>query len=347
LLENARNTKLTKRKQDGHSMPMNIQVVGAGGWGLALARRLALNGQNVRLWCRNGDSAAALRETRENPALLPGVRLPDTVEVARDIDPDAELAVYAVPSHAMRCAAEAFRFSPRTIRVSVAKGIENETLLRMSEVIAQAAPGGGPVVSLSGPTHAEEVGRDLPASIVAAGTELDARELTQCAFFAPEFRVYTSPDIIGVELGGSLKNVIAIAAGVSDGFALGDNAKAMLMTRGLAEIARLGVACGADPVTFAGLSGMGDLIVTCASRHSRNRRVGELIAQGKTLDEILGGSPMVAEGVLTAKSARALAQKMGVEMPLANAVHAVLYEGVSALGAITGLMLRQAKPERG
>lgn len=328
-------------------MSMKVQVIGAGGWGLALARRLALNGQHVRLWCRNEDAADALRRTRENPALLPGVLLPEPVEVARDVDPDAEMAVYAVPSHAMRRAAETFRFSPRTIRVSVAKGVENDTLLRMSEVIARVAPEGGPVVALSGPTHAEEVGRELPASIVAASTDPDARELTQCAFFAPAFRVYTSPDIIGVELGGALKNVIAIAAGVCDGFALGDNAKAMLMTRGLAEIARLGVACGADPITFAGLSGMGDLIVTCASRHSRNRRVGELIAQGKTLDEILSGSPMVAEGVRTAKSAKALAQKMGVEMPLTNAVYAVLYENVSALGAITGLMLRQAKPERG
>ncbi len=328
-------------------MTMTIQVIGAGGWGLALSRRLALNGQAVRLWCRDEDKPDALREARESPALLPGVRLPDTVEIVREIDPDAEVAVYAVPSHVMRHAAATFRFSPGTVRVSVAKGVENGTLLRMSEVIAQVAPGGGPVVALSGPTHAEEVGRDLPASIVAAGTDLAACDLVQCAFFAPAFRVYTSPDIIGVELGGALKNVIAIAAGVCDGFALGDNAKAMLMTRGLAEIARLGVACGADPLTFAGLSGMGDLIVTCASRHSRNRRVGELIAQGKTLEEILGGSPMVAEGVRTAQSARELAQKMSVEMPLANAVYAVLYEGVSALDAITGLMLRQAKPERG
>ncbi len=328
-------------------MSMNIQVVGAGGWGLALARRLALNGHAVRLWCREEDNPDALRETRESPALLPGVRLPDAVAVVRDIDPDAEIAVYAVPSHVMRHAAGAFRFSPGTTRVSVAKGIENGTLLRMSEVIVQVAPEGGPIVALSGPTHAEEVGRDLPASIVAAGTNLAACDLVQHAFFAPAFRVYTSPDIIGVELGGSLKNVIAIAAGVCDGFELGDNAKAMLMTRGLAEIARLGTACGADPITFAGLSGMGDLIVTCASRHSRNRRVGDLIAQGKTLEEILGGSPMVAEGVRTAKSARELAQKMGVDMPLTNAVYAVLYEGVSARGVINGLMLREAKPERG
>ncbi len=328
-------------------MPMNIQVVGAGGWGLALTRRLALNGHAVRLWCRQEDNPEALRDTRESPALLPGVLLPDSVEVVRDIEPDVDLAVYAVPSHVMRYAADAFHFSPRTPRVSVAKGIENDSLLRMSQVIAHVAPGGGPVVALSGPTHAEEVGRDLPASIVAAGTDTAACELAQQAFFAPNFRVYTSPDIIGVELGGSLKNVIAIAAGACDGFELGDNAKAAMMTRGLAEIARLGVACGADPLTFAGLSGMGDLIVTCASRHSRNRRVGELLARGKTLEDILGGSPMVAEGVRTARSAKALAESMGIDMPLTNAVYAVLFEGASARDALTGLMLREAKPERG
>lgn len=328
-------------------MAMNIQVVGAGGWGLALTRRLALNGHAVRLWCREEDHPEALRETRESPALLPGVLLPESVDVVRDIDPEVDLAVYAVPSHVMRHAAGAFRFSPGTVRVSVAKGVENETLLRMSEVIAQVAPEGGPIVALSGPTHAEEVGRDLPASIVAAGPDAAARERVQQAFFAPNFRVYTSPDIIGVELGGSLKNVIAIAAGACDGFELGDNAKAAMMTRGLAEIARLGVACGAEPLTFAGLSGMGDLIVTCASHHSRNRRVGELLAKGKTLDEILGGSPMVAEGVRTTKSAKALAERLGIDMPLTGAVHAVLFEGVPPREALTGLMLREAKPERG
>ena len=328
-------------------MPMNIQVVGAGGWGLALTRRLALNGHAVRLWCREEDNPDALRETRESPALLPGVLLPESVEVVRDIDPDVDLAVYAVPSHVMRYAADKFRFSLGSVRVTVAKGIENDTLLRMSEVIAQVAPDGGPIVALSGPTHAEEVGRELPASIVAAGADTAARELVQHAFFAPNFRVYTSPDIIGVELGGSLKNVIAIAAGACDGFSLGDNAKAAMMTRGLAEIARLGVACGAEPLTFAGLSGMGDLIVTCASQHSRNRRVGELLARGKTLDEILGGSPMVAEGVRTTRSAKALAGNMGVDMPLTNAVYGVLFEGASPRAALTGLMLREAKPERG
>lgn len=325
---------------------MNIQVVGAGGWGMALARRLALNGHTVRLWCRAEDNPDRLRETRENPALLPGILLPEAVAVSGEHDPDAEMAVLAVPSHAMRAVAGAMRFSPGTILVSVAKGVENGTLLRMSQVLREVAPG-GPVVALSGPSHAEEVGRDLPTLLVAAGADAEAREAAQAAFFAPEFRVYTSPDITGVELGGSLKNVIAIAAGVCDGFGLGDNAKAALMTRGLAEISRLGAALGADPATFAGLSGMGDLIVTCASRHSRNRAVGEQLARGKGLEEILGASQMVAEGVRTTESAHALARKTGVEMPITAAVHAVLFEGAAPGEAISALLTRGAKPERG
>ena len=264
---------------------MNIQVIGAGSWGLALARLLALNGHTVRLWCREEDGPDQLRETRQSPFYLPGVRLPEPVEVTRDVDPETELAVLAVPSHAMRAVCGQYPLSPATLRVSVAKGIENDTLLRMNEVIREVA-GACPVVALSGPSHAEEVARDMPASVVAAGTDQDVCAAVQKVFMAQMFRVYTSPDIIGVEMGGALKNVIAIAAGVSDGLGLGDNTKAALITRGLAEITRLGVAMGADPLTFAGLSGMGDLIVTCASRHSRNRAVGERIAKGPTLAEI-------------------------------------------------------------
>ena len=325
---------------------MRIQVIGAGSWGLALARLLANNGHPVRLWCREEDHPTALRETRESPAFLPGVLLPRGVEVVRDVDPDAEMAVFAVPSHAMRAVAAQFLFSSRTIRVSVAKGIENDTLLRMSQVVEEVAPG-GPIVALSGPTHAEEVGHDLPASLVAAGLSEAARVQVQDAFFSKRFRVYTSPDIIGVELGGALKNVVAIAAGVCDGFELGDNAKAALITRGLAEIARLGVACGANPLTFAGLSGMGDLIVTCASRHSRNRHVGECIAHGQGLEAILAGMKMVAEGVRTTQSANALARRHGVEMPIAQATYHVLFEGGDARRAIETLLVREAKPEPG
>ncbi len=325
---------------------MRIQVIGAGSWGLALARLLARNGHSVRLWCREEDNPEALRATRQSTAYLPGVLLPDSVEVAASADPDADMAVYAVPSHAMRNVAPQFRFSGDTIRVSVAKGIENKTLKRMSEVMEEVAPG-GPVASLSGPTHAEEVGRDLPASLVAASTNDAACERVQEAFFCETFRVYTSSDIVGVELGGALKNVIAIAAGTCDGLELGDNAKAALMTRGAAEIARLGAACGAEALTFAGLSGIGDLIVTCGSRHSRNRAVGERIARGHGLEEIMAGTRMVAEGVRTTQSAQGLAEKMGVEMPIVGAVHDVLFGGVSALDAVTGLMQREAKPELG
>lgn len=323
---------------------MRVQIVGGGSWGLALARVLARNGQQVRLWCREEDNPGALRETRESQAYLAGVKMPESIEVSPEIDASTALAVFAVPSHVMRSTARQFQFGADTIRVSVAKGIENDTLLRMSEVIDEVAPG-GPIVALSGPSHAEEVARDLPASLVAASPEEAAALRVQEALLGPTLRVYTSPDIVGVELGGSLKNVIAIAAGVCDGLGLGDNAKAALITRGLAEIARIGAACGADPLTFAGLSGMGDLIVTCASRHSRNRYVGEGVAQGKTLDEVLGSMTMVAEGVRTARSAQMLARKHHVEMPISEAVCAVLFEGADPRKAVTSLMLREAKAE--
>ena len=327
-------------------MSLNIQVVGAGSWGLALTRLLARNGHRVRLWCREEDRPDELRSTRRSPFFLRDMTLPDSVEVSRDVDPESDLAVLAVPSHAMRAVTAQFPLSPRTIRVSVAKGIENDTLQCMHEVIRQVS-GPGPVLALSGPSHAEEVSLDLPASVVVAGTDAAACEMAQSAFVCKTFRVYTSADIVGVELGGALKNVIAIAAGACDGLGLGDNTKAALITRGLAEMARLGVAMGADPLTFAGLSGMGDLIVTCESRHSRNRLVGEKVASGMRLENVLGSSPMVAEGVRTAKSAYVLAERHGVEMPITRQVYGVLYEGADPREAVTALMLRDAKPERG
>jgi len=238
----------------------------------------------------------------------------------------------------------AHAFSPDTIRVSVAKGIENNTLYRMSQVIEDVT-GGVPIVALSGPSHAEEVARDLPASVVVAGTDAAAATV-QHAFTCETFRVYTSADIVGVELGGALKNVIAIAAGASDGLGLGDSAKAALITRGLAEISRLGVALGAEPLTFAGLSGMGDLIVTCTSRHSRNRALGEGVASGQSAEEILKASHMVAEGVRTTVSALALAARCSVEMPIAEQVHRVLFEGVAPRDAVPALMQRELKPEQ-
>lgn len=324
---------------------MQIQVIGAGSWGLALTRLLARHGHEVALCARAEDGPDTLRTTRRSPLYLTGMHLPERVTVQCDeVWPAPEVVVFAVPSHVMRAATAHYRFPESTIAVSVAKGIENETLLRMSEVIALTHR--GPVAALSGPSHAEEVGQDLPASLVAASADADAVATVQAAFNGPTLRVYTSPDVIGVELGGALKNVIAIAAGVSDGLALGDNARAALITRGLAEISRLGVALGADPLTFAGLSGMGDLIVTCDSRHSRNRRTGEAIARGETLDEILAGTAMVAEGVKTATSVHALAQREGIEMPICEQVYRVLFEGLDPRAAIATLMGREAKPER-
>ena len=323
---------------------MRIQVVGAGSWGLALSRLLALNGHDVRIWCRKEDGPDELRETRESPLFLPGLKLPESVEVSMQIDPETEMAVLAVPSHVMRGVVADHPFSDRTIRVSVAKGIENETLKCMDEVIREVS-GAQAVVVLSGPSHAEEVARELPCSVCVAGEDLDLCETVQTTFRSPYFRVYTTPDVIGVELGGALKNVIAIGAGVCDGLRLGDNARAGLITRGLAEMSRLGVSMGADARTFSGLSGMGDLIATCTSAHSRNRSVGVRIAEGMSPEEAVAASPMIAEGVRTTESARALAQRHGVEMPITEQVYRVLFQGASPKEAITELMTREARPE--
>lgn len=325
---------------------MRIQVVGAGSWGLALARVLAVNGHEVRIWAREEDGPVQLRETRESPVFLHGVKLPEAVGVVTETDTDAEMAVLAVPSHVMRSAVADHAFRAGTILVTVAKGIENDTLMRMEEVIREVRDD-CPVVALSGPSHAEEVAQDLPASVVAACDTPGVGEKVQEAFINASFRVYTSTDLVGVELGGALKNVVAIGAGVCDGLGLGDNARAALITRGLAEMSRLGAALGADPMTFAGLSGMGDLIVTCTSRHSRNRALGERIALGMSTDEALAASPMVAEGVRTARSARALAQRHGVRMPITEQVFGLLFEGADPREAVTALMHRDAKAEQG
>jgi glycerol-3-phosphate dehydrogenase (NAD(P)+) len=324
---------------------MNIQVIGAGSWGLALARLLANNGHATRLWCREEDGPDLLRDERRSPHFLPEMRLPAGVDVSREMGTNPDLVLYAVPSHAMRAVAGRWAFGPGVIRVSVAKGIENDSLLRMSEVLREVQ-GPCPLAVLSGPSHAEEVSLDKPASLVAASDDPAVAATVQEVFMADRFRVYTSHDLAGVELGGSVKNVIAIAAGICDGFELGDNAKAALITRGLAEMARLGAALGADPHTFAGLSGMGDLIVTCASLHSRNRAVGEQIARGRALDDILA-SPMVAEGVRTTRSVCALAERLGVDMPIAAQVHRILFEGADPRDSVAALMQRDAKPERG
>jgi len=324
---------------------MNITVIGTGGWGTALAVLLHGNGQHVTLWGRLSEEVEPILATRENRLFLPGVPVPAeilvTLETAAALRA-AELVVLAVPSHGMRPICRQLReFLPASAAlVHVAKGIENETGARMSEVIAAELQ--RDVIVLSGPSHAEEVGRGVPTAVVVAGRNA---ALAQRAFMNERFRVYTHDDVTGVELGGALKNVIAIAAGCCDGIGFGDNTKAALCTRGLAEMARLGAALGARPETFSGLSGIGDLIVTAFSRHSRNRNFGERLGHGETVAQIIGSTKSVAEGVKTAKSVWQLAQRLQVDLPISRQVHSILYEGQSPKLAVRDLMTREAKPE--
>ncbi len=324
---------------------MNITVIGTGGWGTALAVLLHGNGHRVLLWGRLPEEVAPILEHRENRLLLPGVAIPSAITVTLDAAlalEGAEWVVLAVPSHGMRAICRQLRpYLPAKARLAhVAKGIEVDSDARMSEVIA--AELGREAVVLSGPSHAEEVGHGVPTAVVVAGR---AAADAQAVFMNDRFRVYTHDDVIGVELGGAMKNVIAIAAGACDGIGFGDNTKAALCTRGLAEMTRLGVALGAKRETFFGLSGVGDLIVTAFSRHSRNRAFGERLGRGETAEQILAGLPTVAEGVKTAKSAWQLAQRCGVEVPITREVYAILYEGKSPRQAVRDLMGRGAKAE--
>jgi glycerol-3-phosphate dehydrogenase (NAD(P)+) len=321
---------------------MNITVIGAGGWGTALAVLLCGNGHRVTLWGRLPEEVEPILATRENKLLLPGVKVPEEITVTLDTKAAlraAEMIVFAVPSHGMRPICRQLG-ATHAILVHVAKGIENETGARMSEVIAEELH--RDAVVLSGPSHAEEVGRGIPTAVVVAGKEATQ---VQRAFMSERFRVYTHDDVIGVELGGAMKNVIAIAAGCCDGIGFGDNSKAALCTRGVAEMVRLGLALGARPETFYGLSGVGDLIVTAFSRHSRNRSFGERLGKGETPEQITGSTKTVAEGVRTAKSVRQLAQRLAVDLPITREVHATLYEGKPPKQAVRDLMTREAKPE--
>ena len=332
---------------------LKISVLGAGSWGTALALLLYANGHEVALWEFKPEAAERLDRIRENLDFLPGVAIPRGMQILNDLTTAAtgrDLLVMAVPSHVVRqVAAQLPAFDPETapVIVNVAKGIENETFLRMSEVLADSIPGlpTSKIVTLSGPSHAEEVSRQVPTAIVAASNSIETAEFVQNTFMNNYFRVYRSKDIIGVELGGSLKNIVAIAAGIADGAGFGDNTKAALQPRALVEMARLGRKLGADPMTFSGLSGMGDLIVTCMSRHSRNRYVGEEIGKGRTLQEVLDEMVMVAEGVKTTKSGYELSRKMKVEMPITEQTYRILFEGVDPKEALYELMLRDAKPE--
>ena len=329
---------------------MRCAVVGAGAWGTALADLLARNGHDVRLWAFESDVAAALRTTHQNPVFLPGFTVERSIIATgdhREALDGAAIVVYATPSqHLRRVARAGCEFvRPDAVLAVASKGIEEGTLGLMSDVVTAEVPSRD-VVAISGPSFAAEVAAHQPTAIVAASTSLEAARLAQDALSGAAFRVYTHDDLIGVELGGALKNVMAVATGIVEGLGLGNNSRAALITRGLAEMTRLGVAIGARPATFAGLAGIGDLVLTCTGALSRNRAVGVEIGQGKTLEQALAGKPTVAEGVVTTKSALALAQREGVEMPIVETVYRVLFEGYSARRAIPELMERGLRAEQ-
>jgi glycerol-3-phosphate dehydrogenase (NAD(P)+) len=329
-----------------------VAVIGSGSFGTALATILADAGRSVRLWARRPSAAEYMRAERRNPTYLPGARIPQSILITSDIGEAVDGArywIFATPSHAVREVAgrAAGYVDDHVIAVSVAKGIENETLLTTTQVIAEAlAPfPKSNVAVLSGPSHAEEVAAGVPTAVVVAAPDPEIARAVQELFMSGFFRVYTSTDVIGVEIAGSVKNVMAIAAGISDGVEYGDNAKAALITRGMAEIRRLGLAMGADAATFAGLAGIGDLVVTCMSRHSRNRYLGEEIGRGRSLADVESEMQMIAEGVRTTRSVKALAAKFGVEMPITDAVYDILFEGKQPAEAVEELMAREAKDE--
>ena len=328
---------------------MKTAVIGSGAWGTALALALLNNGHQTTLWSYSGQEHATLREKRENP-MLPGVALPDTLELTTDLASvkDCGAVVLATPSFAVRSTAKQLKafLSPGAPVILVSKGIEKDTSLLLHQVVEQELDGQNPVVVLSGPSHAEEVGRRIPTGVVVASEDLAVAEQVQDLFMNQRFRVYTSDDKIGTEICAALKNIIALCAGCCDGMGYGDNTKALLMTRGLAEMARLGVALGGRKDSFTGLAGVGDLIVTCCSMHSRNRRCGILIGQGKPVDEAVKEIGAVVEGYYAANNARTLAQKAGVEMPIAQAAYEVLYEGRDVHAVITDLMQRAKRSER-
>lgn len=329
---------------------MKCAVVGAGAWGTAIANLLAANGHEVALWAREPDVVTAVNATHENRRFLPGVCIDDAVRATGDIGEalaDADIVTYASPSHALRPVAEsgAGAVAGGAVLVVASKGIERGSLAIMSDVVGQAVPG-HPVVALSGPSFAAEVAAGQPTAVVAAAHDAAAAARVQRALSSDVFRVYTHDDVIGVELGGALKNVMAVATGIAEGVGLGFNSRAALITRGLAEMTRLGIALGANPATFAGLAGLGDLVLTCTGALSRNRAIGIEIGKGKTLEAALEGKDTVAEGVLNTISARALAEREGVDMPIVWAVHRILFEAQPPRLAIAELMTRELRAEQ-
>lgn len=329
-----------------------VTVIGAGSWGTAIAFVLAENGHDCLLWARRSDQSAEINENHTNNSYLPGISLPTNLKATSDLGAAAmhsDTVIIAVPTKAIRdvCSElNAMAISPKLI-VHVSKGIEPDSLKRISEMISEELDSAKTtaIVVLSGPSHAEEVVLRHPTTVTAASFDLEAAEKIQDLFMNNYFRVYTNPDLVGVEIGAALKNVIALAAGISDGLGYGDNAKAALITRGLAEISRLGVKMGANPLTFSGLTGLGDLIVTCTSVHSRNWKAGNMLGKGNSLDEVVSGMGMVIEGVRTAKAAHQLAAQHGVSMPLTEALYSILFEGVPPKQAVDQLMNRMKKQE--
>jgi glycerol-3-phosphate dehydrogenase (NAD(P)+) len=332
------------------SARMRCAVIGAGAWGTAIADRLARNGHAVQLWARESDVVASINASHTNHRFLAGFPLASslraTASMAEALD-EAVLVVYAAPSHVLRTVVRtgAPYHLPSAVLGIATKGIERETLALMTDVVRSESPLHA-VVAFSGPSFAAEVAAQQPTAVVAASEAPAAAALLQLAASAPSFRVYTTDDVVGVELGGALKNVMAVATGILDGLGLGFNPRAALITRGLAEMTRLGVALGAHPETFAGLAGLGDLVLTCTGSLSRNRAVGVAIGEGRTLDEALAGKETVAEGVLNTQSALALAERAGVTMPIVEATHRILFEGQCPRDAIAELMVRELRAER-
>jgi glycerol-3-phosphate dehydrogenase (NAD(P)+) len=325
-------------------------VVGAGAWGTALANVLGVNEHDVVLWAREPDVVESITATRENRRFLPGICLSDRVQATGNMSvalDGAEVVVYVAPSHALRTVAASAARAVRdgAVLLVASKGIERESLAIMTDVVGEAVPGHA-LVALSGPSFAAEVAAGQPTAVVAASTDPNAAALVQRVLSSEVFRVYTHDDVVGVELGGALKNVMAIATGIAEGLELGFNSRAALITRGLAEMTRLGVALGASQATFAGLAGLGDLVLTCTGALSRNRALGIELGKGKTLELALEGKDTVAEGVLNTISARALAQREGVDMPIVQAVHRTLFEAQPPRLAISDLMRRELRAER-
>jgi len=331
---------------------MKITILGSGGWGTALACTLKKNSKrDVLLWSLFENEIEDLKKYNENKAFLPGVKLPEEIQYSSDLKysiGQADIVIFAVPSFAMRETAKkaAEFFNPeKQIAVCVAKGLEDSSFMTLGEVIESELPKNSRVCALSGPTHAEEVARDIPTTIVAAARDIKTAETVQSAMMNDKFRIYTSDDMKGVELGGTIKNIIALCAGISDGCGFGDNAKAALMTRGIHEISRLGVAMGGKRETFYGLSGIGDLIVTCTSMHSRNRRCGILIGKGMKADDAMKEVNMVVEGIKCLKAVYNAAKKCNVEMPIINEAYDVIYNNKSPLDCVSALMTREKRPE--